>query len=235
LPLAVLLAVGNLAHLTFHFAKDNVWMSRYRAVIAAVTPGASVLPIFPGTDELRQFRHAASFAVIDRGAVIPYLFSGNAGDPQTYFRYTHFPYAPPADWSYHTLPSAPEVDWRTIACTYEFLLVTKPFEFDRIRLSTTIVAENESAALLTTAKQGCVESGAPSSAESPDRSPGEGHNEIHSHGQAPQRMADAPVVQSSGGVAARTELNICCRQPAPPVLAEAIHVSGAAATTYVVN
>jgi hypothetical protein len=152
MPLAALLAVGNLAYLTWHLVKDNVWMSEYRAVIAAIPQGASVLPIFPGTDELQPFRHAASFAVIDRGAVIPYLFSGNGGEPQSYFRYIHFPYAPPDWWPYYNPPSAPEVDWQAIGRSYEFLLVMKPFEFDRIRLSTTMVAENETAVLLAIAK-----------------------------------------------------------------------------------
>jgi hypothetical protein len=151
LPLAVLLAVGNLAYLTWHLLKDNVWMSQYRAVVAAIPQRASVLPVFPGNDELLLFQHAASFAVIDRGAVIPYLFSGNGGEPQAYFRYIHFPYAPPPWWSYYTPPSAPEVDWKAISGSYQFLLVMKPFDFNRIRLSTTMVADSETATLLAIA------------------------------------------------------------------------------------
>jgi len=154
--LAVLLAVGNLTYLTLHFVKDNAWMARYREVIAAVPAGASVLPLYPGTDNLKPFMHAASFAVIDRGAVIPYLFSGNRGNPQTYFRYNHLPYAPPESWYYASALPATAVNWGAVACSYDFLLVMKPFELRRIPIATTPVIENTSASLLAVTKPGCA-------------------------------------------------------------------------------
>jgi hypothetical protein len=156
IALAVLIASVNLAYLTVHFAKDNAWMARYRAIIAAVPKGARVLPMYPGTDQLKQFMHAASFAVIDRSAVIPYLFSGNRGNPQTYFRYTRMPYAPPESWYYMPRPPSTDVNWGAVACSYDFLLVMKPFELSRIHILTTPVAENASAALLAVTKHGCV-------------------------------------------------------------------------------
>jgi hypothetical protein len=160
LALAALLVSGNLTYLAWHLIKDNAWMARYRAVIAAVPKGASVLPLYPGTDELKPFMHAASFVVIDRGAVIPYLFSGNRGNPQTCFRYNHMPYAPPESWYYVKAPPATDVDWRAVACSYDFLLVMKPFELRRMRIPTTLVVENPSAALLAVTKRGCTNTAA---------------------------------------------------------------------------
>jgi hypothetical protein len=154
--LAVLITSGNLVLLTLHLIKDNAWMARYRTIVAAVPQGARVLPMYPGTDRLKPFMHAASFAVIDRSAVIPYLFSGNRGNPQTYFRYTRMPYAPPPSWYYVPRPPATDVNWSAVACSYDFLLVMKPFEFSLIRTLTTPVAENASAALLAVTKHGCI-------------------------------------------------------------------------------
>ena len=156
LALAMLIATVNLAYLTVHFVEDNAWMARYRAIVAAVPQRARVLPLYPGTDELRPFMHAGSFAVIDRSAVIPYLFSGNRGNPQTYFRYTRMPYAPPPSWYYLAERAATRVDWRAVGCSYDFLLVTKPFELSRIGVPTTPVVENASASLLAVARRGCV-------------------------------------------------------------------------------
>jgi hypothetical protein len=167
LALAAVLAIGNLTYLTLHIVKDNAWMTRYREVIAAIPQDATVLPLYPGTDELRPFMHAASFVVIDRGAVIPYLFSGNRRNPQTYFRYIHMPYAPSESWYYEPAVPATDIDWGAIACGYDFLLVMKPFEMRRIRILVTPVMENESAALLAVRKQGCTNSLAP-----PPASPG---------------------------------------------------------------
>lgn len=155
IALAALLASANLAHLSVHLASDNAWIARYRAIVAAIPAGAWVLPMYPGTDALLPFMHAASFAVIDRRAAIPYLFSGNRGNPQTYFRYLYLPYAPPASWYYWGDQSPSRVDWRAVACSYDYLLVMKPFDLQRIGLKTERVIDNSSAALLAVAKRAC--------------------------------------------------------------------------------
>jgi len=91
-------------------------------------------------------RTAASFAVIDRHAWIPYLFSGNRGNPMKYFRYTHRPDAPDESWYRTRLDSS--VDWNYVSRRYPYLLVTKPFEPARIPIKARTVAENNAAALL---------------------------------------------------------------------------------------
>jgi hypothetical protein len=157
--LAALLASANLVYLTWHLVEDNVWIKRYRAVVAAVPRGARVLPLYPGTDEVKPFMHAASFVVIDRGGVIPYLFTGNRGNPQTYFRYIRLPYAPPENWYYEPAPPATDVDWKAVACTYDFLLPMKPFPLTGIPIPSVKVIENGSAALLAIRNGGCAGSG----------------------------------------------------------------------------
>lgn len=53
-------------------------------------------------------RGVGAFAVMDRDAMIPYMFAADAGHPMKYFR------------------------WRPIACTYQYLLVAKPYEPGKI-------------------------------------------------------------------------------------------------------
>jgi hypothetical protein len=100
---------------------------------------------------VRPFLHVDSFLVIDRHGLSPYLFSGNGGYPMKYFRYAHWPYAPDDDW----YNSNGAVDWRQVGCSYDYLLVTKPYDPNRIGLSTTALAENASAVLLRVAKGSC--------------------------------------------------------------------------------
>ena len=155
LPLAALLVVANLVYLTLHLRNDSAWLSQYRAVVAAVPRGSHVLPIFAHTGEgkLRPALHAGSFIVVDRGGVIPYLFSGDRGNPMKYFRYLHRPYAPYEEWYLEPVPA--RVDWVSVACDYDFLLAMKPFDARRIGVSTKTVFENGTAALLAVARQPC--------------------------------------------------------------------------------
>jgi hypothetical protein len=156
LPLAALLAIGNLAYLARHFAKDHAWLGAYRAVAAQLPRSTTVLPIYTQHRQgaVAPFLHAGSFAVIDRGALIPYLFSGDLGDPMKYFRYARRPYAPDEEW--YNVPPRSAVDWNAVACAYDFLLVMKPFAPSRIGIPTTTLTQNGSAALLSVAKRACI-------------------------------------------------------------------------------
>ncbi|MDB6158065.1 MAG: hypothetical protein JWO04_1771 [Gammaproteobacteria bacterium] len=156
LPLAALLVMGNLAYLARHLYREDGSLTQVRDLLGAVPRGAYVLfgHTRDGTDwMMKPFQHADAYVVADRGGVIPSLFSGDGGNPMKYFRYIHRPYTPPEDW-YVDWPR-PRVQWQQVACTYDFILVSKPFEQQRIGVATTTVAENESAALLSTDKGSC--------------------------------------------------------------------------------
>lgn len=100
LGLAALLAVGNLAYLVRHVSKNEALLSQYRQLGMAVPAGSYILPIYtiPKDGELRPLLHASAYLIADRGAVTPYLFSGDRGDSMTYFRYRERPYWPDEDW-----------------------------------------------------------------------------------------------------------------------------------------
>ena len=150
--LTVCLAVGlvcvNLALLSLNFWRDAAWLAKYRATVAQIPMHATVLPIY--TDEHAAIPlerlHAASYAVIDRKALIPYLFSGDRGHPMTYFRYLHRPYAPPELWYRDGTDST--VDWEKVREQYSYLLVAKPFTAARIPVRTRAVAQSDAAVLL---------------------------------------------------------------------------------------
>lgn len=148
---AIALVAANLALLTFHFHKDSLWLARYRAIVAQVPKRADVLPIFTGirVRSLYMDLHAGSFAVLDRHAEIPYLFSGDVGSPMKYFRYAHHPYAPTEFW--YKEGKDHSVDWQRIRNTYQYALIMKPFDPARIPLQGQIVAQNETVELLARA------------------------------------------------------------------------------------
>jgi hypothetical protein len=100
LALAGLLAIGNLAYLVRHVGRDDALLTRYREVATWIPRGATVLPIYTRQREgvISPFMHAGSLLVVDRGAVIPYLFSSDRGDAMKYFRYVKRPYMPDEGW-----------------------------------------------------------------------------------------------------------------------------------------
>jgi hypothetical protein len=146
--LAAAAACVNLGYLVFHFQKESVWLVQYRAIVADIPANSTVLPVSTErkTGNLLRHLHAASFAVIDRHALIPYLFSGDNGSPMKYFRYVHKPYGPDEIWYQSRWDRL--VDWLQVSRQCQYLLITKPFDADRIRISTRTVAENDAAALL---------------------------------------------------------------------------------------
>ena len=161
LALAGLLAVANLLHVNQALGVNNAWIDQYRLVVAAIPRGAFVLPVH--TETRRQhLLHIASHAVIDRDAFIPYLFSGDNHDPMTYFRYRHRPYAPDGQWyraAHHAVTSADAtgaIDWNQIACDWDYLLVTMPFDPSFIRVPYRSVASNWAATLLQVDKDACI-------------------------------------------------------------------------------
>jgi hypothetical protein len=146
--LAALLAASNLAYLAKHFINDRAWVAQYRSVVAAIPLYGRVLPVFThGQDGASvTFLHADGFITVDRGAVAPYVFAGDNGNPMKYFRYIHRPYDPLQTW-YVNVPRD-KVDWQAVARDYDFLILTQPFDASLLGLPTRTVVENSSAALL---------------------------------------------------------------------------------------
>jgi hypothetical protein len=151
LGLAVLLAVGNLAYLTHHFAAERIWTDQYRAVAAALPLYARVLPVYThgGEGAVVPFFHVSGYISVDRAGVEPYVFAGNNRNPMKYFRYLNQPYEPAEEW-YGEIPR-PKLDWQAVARDYDFILITKPYDPKALRVPTRTITENSSATLLAIA------------------------------------------------------------------------------------
>jgi hypothetical protein len=148
--LAALVVLINLAYLGKHLGENEVWMSRYRALLTAIPQHSRVLPVYTRHTQggIHPFLHAQAFVVIDRAGLVPYLFSADLGDPMRYFRYLHRPYAPEEEWYNARDPVLAGVDWKQVADQYQYLVVMKPFDPARLPLASRIVAENEVATVL---------------------------------------------------------------------------------------
>jgi hypothetical protein len=155
-PCAVLVVAANVLVLAPGVAADEQWLSGYRSAVASLPRGARVLPVYTWRQQGRwlKYRHVDSFVTLDRDGFIPTLFSGDHGQPMTYFRYLGQPYEPPADW----YPAGQDtlVNWQAVACEYEFILAMKPFAEARIGPGIRPVMSNDVVSLLAIDKHGCA-------------------------------------------------------------------------------
>ncbi len=149
--LALALSIVNLGYLGTHFVELSRWSMKYRALFASIPRGARVLPIYTA-QALQKFMEPSAIAVIDRQVFFPYLFSANAGQPMSYFRYVNLPYRPADDWY---MRGPPLVDWHEVACAYQYILVTQPFDLRRIGVTVNPMVETSSAALLAIEPHAC--------------------------------------------------------------------------------
>ena len=147
LVLAVGLAAVNLIYLQRHLARSEARLTQYRTVVAAIPPGANVLPVATrsGEGNIAPCRHIHAFITIDRGALMPYAFNADTANPEKYLRYVAKPYAPVENWYLKRAWSS--VDWPRVVRDYDYLLVEKPFDSSHIPVQTWLVAESPSAAL----------------------------------------------------------------------------------------
>jgi hypothetical protein len=143
---ALLLALVNLAYVAFHMLPDNAAMERYKSITASIPRGAPVLPVDTRSSEYyRPFFHAGAYATLQAHAPTPYLFASDNVPNMGYFQYRDRPlYAPPESWYVWNS----RVSWVRVERDYQYLLVTVPWDAQRIPVHYSVVARNDVAALL---------------------------------------------------------------------------------------
>jgi hypothetical protein len=127
----VLLAAANLGSLALFLPRQNHEVAKFREALQTIPPGKIVLPIFTRRRDGSTYplRHAASFYAVDRNGYVPYLFSqANASGPSGYFEDLAPIYRPPQSW----YMSRVEPDWKKVAQTYDYVVITKPWNRARI-------------------------------------------------------------------------------------------------------
>jgi hypothetical protein len=155
LAAAALLAMVNLICLAVWMLPQNAALGEYRRLARNIPAGARVLPIDTRVPLPRShryydpFRHAGAYATLEARAVTPYLFAGDRQPHLAYFRYRERPYAPDEIW--YAEPAylkAAYPDWPRVQREYRYLLVTRPWDAQKIPVPYTVVAQNDVAALL---------------------------------------------------------------------------------------
>jgi hypothetical protein len=146
---ALAVAAANVGLMAVRLVPEDAVMREYRALAAEVPRGATVLPVVtrPKLGYTNPTAHAASFATIDRDAVVPYTFSGDVGMPMKYFRFRARPDAPWQFWYQAGYP--PDGGCATLA-RYPYLLVELPVEWGRIPVRGVVVQRNGAVALVST-------------------------------------------------------------------------------------
>lgn len=123
-----------------------------RKLFVDIPRGARVLPV-ETLPHIWPYMDPSAIMLIDRHASIPYLFSAETNAPQVYFHYKNYFYAPPDNW--YTARASSSVDWGQVACTYQDILVTRPFDPRFIGIATRPVVEDSSAELLAIDPRSC--------------------------------------------------------------------------------
>jgi hypothetical protein len=149
-----IIATANLASLALFLPRQNREVAQFREALLTIPPHQKVLPIHtrPRDGNTYPLRHAGSFYAADRHGYIPYLFSQatNSG-PSAYFTDLTTIYRPPQDW-YMTKANP---DWEQVAQSYDYIVITKPWDPTRIDLARfEQTYENEVATVLKPRRRG---------------------------------------------------------------------------------
>jgi hypothetical protein len=144
---ASVVALVNVLYLSQRLAPIDAFMRDYRAELAELPRGATVLPVTtrPKRGFTNQTAHAALFATIDRDAIVPYIFSGDVGMPMQYFRFRDRPAAPWQFWYQFAMP--PEGGAAAIGA-YSYLLVEQPVDWRRLPVSGRVLSRNAAVAIV---------------------------------------------------------------------------------------
>lgn len=144
--LASLLALANLWYVASYLLPENAAVGRYKALLASVPAGARVLPVETVRFHYyRPFLHAGTYATLISHAVTPYVFAADRNRHMSYFQYRERPAYAPSEFWYAT---GNHPSWDRVARNYRYLLVTAPWDAQMIPVPYTVVARNDTAALL---------------------------------------------------------------------------------------
>jgi hypothetical protein len=145
--LAIAVAGLNLLYLGVEVLPQNRDLTAYKNIAHEVPSSARVLPVNtrPAMGRYEAFPHAGAFITAESGALTPYLFSAPSQPNIGYFRYLHRLQAPSLFWYTR---NDDVVNWEKVRQTYDYLLVTRPYEASRIQLPVEVVRSNDVAVLL---------------------------------------------------------------------------------------
>ncbi len=154
LQLGIFLSLANWAYIAYRLKPHNDYLVGFNQALMQIPEKKTVLPIATLPDEGRIGIgvNAGTLYTPLRHGVTPYIFSeNNKGEPFTYFSYKHEIYEPFFFWYIRNLDK--DVQWDEVQKTYDFIVITKPFDRTRIGLQNLkTYFENPQAIVLEIAK-----------------------------------------------------------------------------------
>lgn len=140
------LVVANFGVLVVGLVPLSQHLSQYQALLQDLPPNQRLFPIAtrPDVGRLQTNFHQAQLAIVSRNATVPYLFSERTSGKQfSYFTYLYDAYSPSVHWYL----KHQDIDWQQVCRDYDFLIVTKPYDEQRIQVPHAVVSENPAGVL----------------------------------------------------------------------------------------
>jgi hypothetical protein len=129
-----LLAVLNFTSLALFLPRQSDLVGRYREALLTVPENRVVLSIDARRRSGNSFplRHAGAFYAADRHGYTPYIFSNRTGSgPSEYFSDLSSIYRPVQRW----FRSSGDCDWGKVTESYDYVIISKPWQADKMDLS----------------------------------------------------------------------------------------------------
>lgn len=152
IALAASVTLLNFAYITYNLSQHSAFLTEYSEAFDHIPLHAKLFPVntIPDRGRIQPSLHASMSSVPSRRTVVPYILSSNQGEPVTYFHYRTKLYEPNKFWYVRDK----KVDWRQVAEEYDYVIVTRPHDQERIELSQFRVAfVNDSVVLYEVLKQ----------------------------------------------------------------------------------
>ena len=152
ITLAACIPLLNFAYISHYISRDAAFLAQYQEAFPHVPQHAKVYPVNTIADRgrIQPSLHASMGTVTSRRAIVPYILSSNQGEPVTYFHYRTKLYEPNKFWYVRD----ESIDWQQVATEYDYVIVTRPHDQQRIGLAQYRVAFfNDSVVLYEVLKQ----------------------------------------------------------------------------------
>jgi len=149
IAVALILVTLNFSYLGFEFEKTESQIKLYKEAVLQIPTGHRLLSVgtVPDVGRIQPFVHLATpyaAQVSEHSGNVPYLFTLNIRQPQTYFKTKDTLTAPSPFWYLR----GEQIDWKNYSDLYDFLIVTRPFEVNRFTgLRLEAYFENEGASV----------------------------------------------------------------------------------------
>ena len=143
------LAIANFAYVLTELSRHNSYLLKINDAVRKIPAHQFVLPITttPEQGRIQTGLHNGALYTAWGEGITPYIFNSALGEPVTFFHYKSILYHPFQFWYARNMP----VDWSKVESTYQYVVITKPFDSRRIQLPHAVnYFENSAAVVLKT-------------------------------------------------------------------------------------